>query len=195
MAPFRSLRRRQSQLFGWTSRSPAPSFDPQARAFSEAELADPVGALLKRLHGGSPPQVTAESEARVGALESRYGIRIPEDFRRYLLGRALSDEYTDDEMTAWWSLNRIQSIRDEYKDGTGNPAIAEEADAYLFFADYLIWCWAWAICSSQGPNRGRIAFIGSPDGFVADSFTEFVDRYLRDPAGMANTFPSPAGTA
>lgn len=165
--------------------------EPVQRSFSGAELAEPVDTLLKWLHGGGRPQVTSESEVRVAALESRYGVRIPEDFRHYLLGRALSDEFTDNELTAWWALDRIQSIRDEYKDGTGSPAIAAEPDAYLFFADYMIWCWAWAVCCSEGPNRGRIAFIGTPDGFVADSFSEFVERYLRDPAGMANTLPLP----
>ena len=191
MARSRSLRKRLSRLFGW-ERNSEPASERFRRVFSEAELADPVEALLRWLHGGSVPEIAKDAEARVAALESRYGIRAPNDFRRYLIA-APRFETTDDELTAWWTLDRISSIADEYEHVIANPAIAAEAGAYLFFADYMIWAWAWAVCCSDGPNRGRIAFIGEPDGFVADSFSEFAERYLRDPVEMGNTFPPPTG--
>jgi hypothetical protein len=177
MAPFRSLRRRLSRLFGWGRNS-----------FSAGE---PLEALAEWLGTADGQRRTADAEAYVGALESRYGIRIPDDFRRYLLHVAPSAEATDEEVTAWWGLGRIRSVPEEYQHEISNSAIATEAGAYLIFADYLVWCWAWAVCCSEGPNRGRVALIGGdPDGFVADSFSEFVERYLRDPAGMANTMPA-----
>jgi hypothetical protein len=53
----------------------------------------------------------------------------------------------------------------------------------------MLWCWAWAVCCSEGPNRGRIAVISDPSGFVAENFLEFVERYLRDPDEMACAHP------
>lgn len=188
MAAFQSLRRLLSRLFGW-ERNSEPASEGFRRDFTEAELADPVEALLRWLHGGSVPEIAKDSEARVAALESRYGLRFPDDFRRYLIA-APRFETTDDELTTWWTLDRVRSIPDEYEHALAHPAIAAEAGAYIFFADYMIWAWAWAVCCSDGPNRGRIAFIGDPEGFVAESFSEFAGRYLRDPVGMGNTLPT-----
>jgi hypothetical protein len=160
--------------------------------FTDAELAEPMNALAKWLRAQGDIWTRTHAGASVDSLESRYGIRIPEDFRRYLIDLAPRLEFTDDEATAWWPLGRIRSLPEEYEHGSNNAAIAAEAGTYLFFADYLIWSGAWAVCCSEGPNRGRVAFIGGqPDGFVADSFTEFVALYLRDPAGIATTLPRP----
>ena len=205
MAASRFLKRLSSRLFGWGRNSP-PAPEPARRRiveeglvdpvlgrprFTEEQLADPLTALAKWIRADGEARPTRYAQACIDALESRYDIRIPEDFRRYLLEVAPRDEFTDNEMTAWWAAGRIRNLPDEYEHGSNNPAIAAEEGAYLFFADYLIWCWAWAVCCSDGPNRGRVAFIGGrPDGFVADSFSEFVERYLREPDEMANTFPT-----
>jgi hypothetical protein len=50
-----------------------------------------------------------------------------------------------------------------------------------FFADYLIWCWAWAIVCGDDENRGRVVVISGHDRFVADSFAQFVDLHISDP--------------
>ena len=83
----------------------------------------------------------------------------------------------------WWSVDHVRNISDEYQHPISDAELAAEAASYLFFADYMIWSWAWAICCGDGPNRGKIAVISSPDRFVASSFSEFVDGYLRDPEG------------
>ena len=143
--------------------------------------------------GGLRAPAAVAREA-VESFESRYAIRIPEDFRLYLLEVAPAEDLWDDAHTIWWPPSRVRNIPDEYEHPIENAAIAAEADAYLFFADYMIWCWAWAVCCSDGPNRGKVACIADPEGFVADSFTQFVERYLRDPEAMAKTLPS-GGTA
>lgn len=78
----------------------------------------------------------------------------------------------------WWGLGRIQSLIDECPEATPpdqlNSQIDRESSTYIVFADYMDWCYAYAICCSDGPNRGRVALIGGrPDGFVAESFSEF----------------------
>lgn len=189
MAPFPFLRRLSSLLFGWErSERPAPA---ESLPRSEA----PAVSLAALLAGeGALPSPKADK--RVARLEERYFILIPDDFRRYLLNVAPLADVVDDEMTTWWSLDRVTSLPDGLAEvsilppkPSGNPDIAAEEDAYLLFADYMIWCWGWAVCCSNGPNRGRVAMIGDREGFVADSFDEFVRRYLLDPGGMANTFP------
>ena len=125
-----------------------------------------------------------DAERRVADLEQRYGISIPEDFRLYLLNTAPSGYYMDDIGTTWWTLAEIKNIPDECsKEALGdhrNPDIADEEDRYLVFADFLIWCYAWAICCSDGEHRGKIALITGGDRFVADSFAQFVEMELND---------------
>jgi hypothetical protein len=124
------------------------------------------------------------SDVLVEALEERYSLRLPEDFRSYQLNAAPRTMYMDDIGTQWWAPSEIKSVADECPDGppgNANDEIEREKHAYLLFSDYLIWCYAWAICCSDGPNRGKIALIGGvPDAFVADSFRQFLLLELTD---------------
>lgn len=125
-----------------------------------------------------------DTSADVEALEERYSLQLPEDFRAYLIYAAPSVTFMDDMGTQWWAPSKIKSISDECPDGSPgqmNPEIEQERDAYLVFSDYLIWCYAWAICCSNGPNRGKIVLIGGlPDTFVADNFRDFLLLELTD---------------
>lgn len=129
----------------------------------------------------SPTIVTAaQPENAILALEQRYQVRLPEDFRNYLLTICPVGDDWDEHDTFWWPLGRIRNIPEEYGHEISNPRIAAAADRCLFFADYSIWCWAWAISCSEDEDRGRVAMIGGdPDHFVADSFTDFVERYTQ----------------
>jgi hypothetical protein len=83
-------------------------------------------------------------------------------------------------MTTWWSLDRIKNVANEYEHPIRNAVIARDAAKYLFFADYSIWCWAWAIACGDDENWGRVVVISGNDRIVADSFAQFVDRYIDD---------------
>jgi hypothetical protein len=134
-----------------------------------------------------------DAERRIAGLEQRYGISIPEDFRLYLLNTAPSGYYMDEIGTAWWTLDEIKNIPDECSaDALGdrrNPAVVAEESRYLVFADFLIWCYAWAICCSDGEHRGKIALISGGDPFVADSFTHFVELELNDDPAIHGSRP------
>lgn len=122
------------------------------------------------------------SEVAVAALEAQYEIRIPDDFREYLLNCCPQLECDmDKSLFVWWQFDRIRNIPDEYSYKIENPLVAAESGKYLFFADYCIWCWAWAIACGDNDNRGRIVAIGGGDHFIADNFGEFVDRLIADP--------------
>jgi len=125
------------------------------------------------------------------ALERRYGITLPEDFKLYLTLYALSQDWMDPvSMVFFWRLDRLWSLRDELAHDTSSytllAEIATESDQYIVFADFLDWCgYGYAICCSDSPNRGRVALIGSvdiPDGFIARDFAEFL-KHVADDSG------------
>ncbi|MDT9597335.1 SMI1/KNR4 family protein [Sphingosinicella rhizophila] len=119
-------------------------------------------------------------EAEIGVLENRYRVSLPHDFREYLKLGAPKEENWDAEDGNWWPVGRIKNIPDEY-DHPVSEAIMRNAPKHLIFLDYSIWSWAWAISCADDETRGRVAVIGGlPDGYVADSFGEFVERYTTD---------------
>jgi hypothetical protein len=124
---------------------------------------------------------TTISAVQIQALEQRYAVSLPDDFRAYLSASSPVKDPLDDNVTCWWPFERIRNIPEEYEHEVSSPEIANHQSQYLFFADYAIWCWAWAISCTNDENRGKVALIGGlPDRFVAGSFSEFVERYISD---------------
>ena len=121
----------------------------------------------------------------IAALEARYDLRLPEDFRDHLLRIGPGTrEVWDNEDVLWWPTGRLRNVVDEYEHPVENPQVAREADKYVFFADLMIWCWAWAICCSDGPNRGKVVVFSEAQRFVADSFSDFLRQFLDDPSSI-----------
>ncbi len=128
-------------------------------------------------------------EGEIAALESRYGITLPHDFRFYLQESAPADENWDAEDGNWWPVRRIKNVPDEYEHAVDEP-IARNAAKHLFFMDYSIWSWAWAISCADDETRGKVALIGGqPDGYVANSFGEFVEQYTTDWMAISKVQP------
>ncbi|MEO9543258.1 hypothetical protein [Parasphingorhabdus sp.] len=115
-------------------------------------------------------------------LEDRYDILIPGTFKSYLQTTAPMphQDSVDDDFVDWWSADRIKNIPEEYDGEISHEQIAKHSGKYLFFADYCIWSWAWAICCQSGSDYGKIAVIGGKDRFVADNFDKFVELSLTD---------------
>ncbi len=77
-------------------------------------------------------------------------------------------------------MDRLRSVLEELEQPLTDAAFAPEQETAIFFADYLIWCMAWAICCKPGPNYGRVFVCSRGERFVADSFRSLVDQYLVD---------------
>ncbi len=178
-------------MFGWRrgtkqSASPFPAKVPPIDPSLFNENGERLYNALADFWASSDPKSYSPygADDHIKALEERYSLRLPEDFRSYLLHAAPCTTYMNDFGTQWWAASEIKSIADECPDGPpgeANHEIDQEKHAYLVFSDYLIWCYAWAICCSDGPNRGRVALIGGvPDAFVADSFRQFLSLELND---------------
>jgi len=158
-------------------------------------------ALAEALHalwGSDPPIISQSGEIFCEALELRYKIRLPEDFKAYIIEAAPVSEWVDDGGICYWEPSRISSLKDEragWAEWTPNGSrIDAEGMKYLVFADFMAWCgYGYAICCSDGPDQGRVAMVstdsGTGDRLVASSFCSF----LRLAAEDSNRLHSPAG--
>lgn len=125
------------------------------------------------------------SQLELTELEKHYDITLPLDFRDYLAQGAPVAQNWDAEDGNWWPLEQIRSVSEGYDAIVAEP-IASRASRHLFFLDHMDWSWAWAISCAGDATFGRIALIGrGKDGYVADSFTEFVQRYTNDWASVS----------
>lgn len=122
-------------------------------------------------------ETKAIPQATVAELEDYYGIVLPADFREYLSYSVPATENWDAEDGNWWPIERIKNIPEEYVHPVSDP-VARNASKHLIFLDYSIWSWAWAISCADDESYGKVALIGGrPDGYVADSFGDFVGLY------------------
>jgi hypothetical protein len=120
-------------------------------------------------------------ETHLAALEARYGVNLPAHFRQYLRKAAPMSEKWDENDGTWWPFARIKNIPEEFERPVGDT-IQAHAAKHLFFPDFSDWCCAWAISCADDDTYGKIAIIwGTPDdGYIADSFGEFVTKYTGD---------------
>lgn len=126
-------------------------------------------------------------EAEIAKLEAHFDVRLPSDFRTYLLKAAPRiGETMDDNLVTWWDVSRIaseQMINERPVIVDGDTANTHK---YLIFADYLIWSWAWAIACGDTDQRGKIVVLGDParERIVADDFATFVDLRIKDDSSL-----------
>jgi len=127
----------------------------------------------------------AMRESRIADIEARYAMTLPEDFREYLASACPYEDRHDSEDTTWWGFEQIRSLPEAYPHAVSGELAWHAVDKYLVFADFMVWCWAWAINCGDDERRGRVAIIGgSPDRFVAKSFRDFLQLYTGNPASV-----------
>ncbi len=144
-------------------------------------VADPALSPLERLvHWWGKDAKPSECGAQLEALEARYDVRLPDDFRAYLTATMPKGNPWDSEGTNWWPLEDLKSVREECADWEDGSGLDGDEKA-IVFADFLMWCFAWAIDCSDGPDRGRVIIVtGSSNRQVAGSFDDFLRRYIND---------------
>jgi hypothetical protein len=124
------------------------------------------------------PHATPATEEQLQAFETRHGVRLPSDLRFYfgtLNGGDLGhDGSMDAEMISFWRLDQVQT-QEELNDG-------KSGRKDLFgFADWSIDCQTYEIELHSDPDTPTPVFIdfGLELQRVADSFSAFIDGYLR----------------
>ena len=134
------------------------------------------------------PNVGA-TEAELSAHEARYGLGLSPDLRAYF--RAVNGMAVgaggklvmDDDLICFYPLKECRPLIIESPD-TAVP----DAAHFLFFADYSIRIWDYAVWLGDGPGAGSVHVIYDPDTVkVADTFQEFLESYVR--RDYAVTYP------
>ena len=127
------------------------------------------------------------SELMVSNFERKYRVRMPLDLRNYFL--KVADGFNrhscgDQDVNGFhfWAMQDILSVA-EYTASENESAPNEWQEFYLF-ADYLAWCWGYAIRLDSNSSVGcSVSLFWPASGEplkVADSFSEFVALYVRD---------------
>jgi hypothetical protein len=97
----------------------------------------------------------ALNQESIASLEQTYGVRLPDDFRDYLLHSCPKDDFSYDEMTTWWPRNRLKNIPDEYEHEVTDASISKNSAKYTFLR-----------ITRSGAGRGRsiVATTRTGDG-------------------------------
>lgn len=142
------------------------------------ELLSAVAAHWRAL--GIAPAGGASPE-EIAAFERRHGMRLPPDVRAYFGAlNGAREEAMDDELVAFWPLQRVRSVADELAHQEPTPPPAGE---FFCFADYSIWCNAYAVrLSADGAAPTEVVAVYSGVDLVpaAASFTDFLRAYVSD---------------
>jgi hypothetical protein len=150
-----------------------------------------VDTLLRKWETENVRIGDANQEKRIEEFEEAHRIKLPEDFKRYLLKangmQPGAPHDTDKNGYCFWPIQRIRSAAVELQEphhyankiDLANPELLQ----YFIFADYLQWSWAFAIRISESAIETSEVFrVDGPKIIVkvANSFAEFVDLYLID---------------
>lgn len=122
------------------------------------------------------------TESDLRAFEQRHSVCLPEDFREYLMlcdGMSSQDigHFGGDGddwrvLLEFWTLERINAEHD---------GVSRE---YFGFADFLIDSHWYVIRLSADVHLSGAVGVGDENGIdrqIGDSFSDFVEAYLRDP--------------
>jgi hypothetical protein len=129
------------------------------------------------------------SQKSVRKFESRYSVILPKDLREYFLTLdGMIDQLgseCDREGFGFYSLSRVKNICEEYASLKMKRPILptiSNPENYFVFVDYLQWCWAYAIrLSNNLSESNEVIHVGTVEPkVIAQSFSEFVDLYLKD---------------
>lgn len=138
-----------------------------------AALLDELVQRWKTLEGGLHPPSSRE---QIQAFESRYGVRLPDDLSRYFLSLdGMEDGCYDDEFIRFWRLEELRPAADVW--GPSTPD-------YFVLADWSIDAHAYAIRLGSD-ERHPVAILGGKElTQVAESFTDFLWKYLKQPDAL-----------
>ncbi len=125
------------------------------------------------------------SAADLQAFEARYRVRLPPALRLYFaelngIRRTVKfDEEMDADMIRFWPLGEVHPLSEVWLE---NPARQDAASLFVL-ADQGINACLYVAHLSNAETMAPIYIIGEGVTLVADSFEDFLDRYLaHDPA-------------
>jgi hypothetical protein len=120
---------------------------------------------------------------------------LPPDLRRYFAtvnGTAMGQYGMDDpDLLGFWHLDQVHTFAEENTASSDQDSGARHTFA---FADYSIWCFGFGIRLSSDRTAATpiVCDVSSPPQKVADSFAEFISRYLQGDEDVIYPNPSNA---
>ena len=129
-------------------------------------------------------------------FENHHNVVLPADFRNYFTAvDGMGERHTSDNgFFGFWRFQDLVSISDDLPDRAKS---FEHSHRYFLFADHSISLPAFAIrLSDDRAAPTPVARVFSDFGALDvedffDSFTDFVNVYLVEPARLLNAIPSP----
>jgi len=127
------------------------------------------------------PKRSSVTEAELGEFESLHGVQLPQDMRGYFaVVDGMDNSWGwDEDAFCFWPLRMLERASERYLDW-----FVKDRASFFVFADHLIGfpCYAIPLGARSGPDSLVLAIYGDNRGYetgiMADSFPEFVDRYL-----------------
>lgn len=129
-----------------------------------------------------PPGVTSDE---LNAFKQRYDVMLPPSMREYFQVTNGNSDMGSDFFT-FWPLRDVKLVSEElaepfYTDRLNYPQC-------FVFADFLLWCWAYAIyLDKDGNTEGPVYLLGNSEHkvAVAATFLEFMEMYDANPEDVA----------
>jgi hypothetical protein len=115
---------------------------------------------------------------------------LPADLRAYFLNvnGMLPEAREDCDLNGFclWPLDRVKSVTDEIARHSSPIRKSPEDHLSFIFTDYREWSWAYAIRLTNRANAPNpVVHVGTlKPKIVADSFSQFVQLYVRDAAEL-----------
>jgi SMI1 / KNR4 family (SUKH-1) len=124
------------------------------------------------------------SVQEIAAFESKHDATIPKDLRDFLiefdgnLDMAGKDYFRFLHLHDFASSDKACEMQFGEAFDTSYPHVP---NGFFVFADFLQWCYGYAIQLGTGAEQNVVVLIGGLTCLVvANSFSEFIEMYLRD---------------
>jgi hypothetical protein len=128
---------------------------------------------------------SGNSPAVISDFEARHHVIFPDDFHEYFLAvngmsRVVGHD-CDKNGFSFWQLERVKPASGETQKNKSLLLSVEQPDHYFLFADYLQWCWAYAIRLGPDTCPNDVILVGTlKPQKAASTFSEFLELYFRD---------------
>lgn len=140
-------------------------------------------SIVNRWNSHNIPHRRGTQPDEITSFEAKHGVVLPKAVREYFLFVDGTGGNMDEWHFCFWPLSDVKPVYEQL-DGDHYPDRYAYPDCYVF-ADYCVDCWDYAFRltrdSSQPAPVFRVTGGDTPGEMMAESFLEFMCRYLAEP--------------
>lgn len=128
------------------------------------------------------------SDEEILHFQSKNNVILPEDLLLFFKTLNGTQEQYDGSLFQFYSICQLKSIKEEYKDWKGIPSFQrivytlKESESYYAFANqnFHLFTYAIKLYNEQSTFNEVLVVCGDEYKKIADSFSEFIDLYLKE---------------